>query len=230
MSAQKHFVFVTGSTGYLGRSLITNLLQRGHEVRALVRAGSQSKLPVGSEAIVGDALRLESYEARVRPCDTFVQLVGVAHPSPSKGAQFRSVDLVSACDAVRAAKNAGAQHFVYVSVAHPAPLMKAYIEVRSECEQAIRESGLNATILRPWYILGPGHRWPYALLPVYRLMEMVPATRAGALRLGLVTHAQMMQALLFGIENPSQGIRIVEVPEIRAAGLHLQRENAYSAC
>jgi uncharacterized protein YbjT (DUF2867 family) len=54
------------------------------------------------------------------------------------------------------------QHFVYVSVAHPAPAMKAYIEVRSRCEEIIRASGLNTTILRPWYVLGPGHYWPLA--------------------------------------------------------------------
>jgi len=45
--------------------------------------------------------------------------------------------------------------------------MKAYIAVREECEEIIQESGLNATILRPWYVLGPGHRWPYMLLPMY---------------------------------------------------------------
>jgi uncharacterized protein YbjT (DUF2867 family) len=30
-------------------------------------------------------------------------------------------------------------------------------EARTRCEEMIRESGLNATILRPWYVLGPGH-------------------------------------------------------------------------
>jgi len=58
---------------------------------------------------------------------------------------------------------------MYVSVAHPAPVMNAYIEPRMEVEAAIRAAGLNATILRPWYVLGPRHRWPYVLLPFYAL-------------------------------------------------------------
>jgi hypothetical protein len=29
----------------------------------------------------------------------------------------------------------------------------------------IGQSGLNTTILRPWYVLGPGHYWPYLLKP-----------------------------------------------------------------
>ena len=92
---------------------------------------------------------------------------------------FASVDLASGASAVDAAKDAGVQHFVYVSVAHPAPVMKAYIEVRSQCEALIHRSGMNATILRPWYVLGPGHRWPYLLLPVYKLMEIVTVYSRG---------------------------------------------------
>ena len=66
-------------------------------------------------------------------------------------------------------------------------------------------------------MLGPGHRWPYALLPVYWLLERVPATRAGARRLGLVTLDQMAAALVHAIEYPPHTARIMEVPEIRSA-------------
>ena len=81
----------------------------------------------------------------------------------------------------------------------------------------IRASGLNATILRPWYVLGPGRRWPYLLLPMYWLLELLPPTRETARRLGLVTREQMVAALVVAIENPCQGVRILSVPEIRQA-------------
>lgn len=93
--------------------------------------------------------------------------------------------------------------------------MKAYIAVRRECEQIIRQSGMNATILRPWYVLGPGHRWPYLLSPIYRLLELIPETRESALRLGLVTVEQILAALVNAVDHPAEGIRILEVPEIR---------------
>jgi uncharacterized protein YbjT (DUF2867 family) len=218
MNRQPHRVFVTGGTGYVGRPLIAQLLERGHEVRALVRPGSEKKLPAGCQAVPGDALDGKSYASYIAPADTFLQLVGVSHPNPSKAAEFRSVDLASGQSAVEAARSAGVQHFVYISVAHPAPMMKAYIEVRSQCEAMIGQSGLNATILRPWYILGPGHRWPYLLLPIYKLMELLPSTREGATRLGLVTLQQMVQALVHAVESPAQGVHIVEVPQIRVGG------------
>jgi uncharacterized protein YbjT (DUF2867 family) len=214
---QQHNIFVAGGSGYIGSRLISQLMERGHTVRGLARPGSEKKLPAGCVPVPGNALDGASYRALVAPSDTFVQLVGVAHPSPAKGAQFRAIDLPSGLGAVAAAKSAGIRHFVYVSVAHPAQMMKDYIAVRSEVENAIQGAGLNATILRPWYVLGPGHWWPYALLPFYALARMVPATRAGAERLGLVTLQQMIAALVVAVENPADGMRILEVPAIRTA-------------
>ena len=88
----------------------------------------------------------------------------------------------------------------------------------------IQDRQLNATVLRPWYVLGPGHRWPYALLPFYKLAEWLPFTRDGAHRLGLVTLRQMVLALVEAVEKPAPGVRIVGVPEIRAARLTLSPE------
>src|SRR5207244_353288 len=81
-------------------------------------------------------------------------------------------------------------------------------------EALIRASGINATILRPWYVLGPGHWWPYALVPVYGILRLIPSTAEGARRLGLVTRAQMIRALVHAVEQPPVGVKIVEVPEI----------------
>jgi len=211
----KHNIFITGGTGYMGARLIAELLQRGHMVRALARQGSEQKLPTGCLPIIGNALDKNSYMNKIPPAETFVHLVGVSHPNPSKAEQFRAIDLASVQNAVPAAVAAGVKHFVYVSVAHPAPVMKAYWQTRAECEAVICASGLNATILRPWYVLGPGHRWPYVLLPFTWLFERLPATRETAQRLGFVKLNQMIAALVNAVENPVQGIRIMEAVQIR---------------
>jgi uncharacterized protein YbjT (DUF2867 family) len=215
MSQRK--IFIAGGTGYLGSRLIPKLLERGHEVTALVRKGSEKKIPEGCKIIFGDALNKNTYKDSIPPADTFIHLVGVAHPSPSKAELFRTIDLPAARASIAAAVSAGIQHFIYQSVAHPASVMKAYVQTRIEAEQSIRESGLKATFLRPWYVLGPGHRWAYSLLPMYWLFEHIPSFRDSALRLGLVTLKQMIGALINAVENPSNDIRVVDVPQIRFA-------------
>ena len=182
-----------------------------------MRAESAGRVPPGATTVVGNALDASTFAAAVTAADTIVHLVGTPHPSPKKAAEFRRVDLPSILASVEAARRAGAQHLVYVSVAHPAPMMHAYIEVRSAGERAITEAGLTATILRPWYVLGPGHRWPYVLVPIYALMRLIPSKRASAERLGLVTLRQMVDALVRAVEHPPAAgdIHVVEVPEIR---------------
>ncbi|MFN8059012.1 MAG: NAD(P)H-binding protein [Vicinamibacterales bacterium] len=219
-------VFMTGATGYLGRRLSAALVARGDEVLGLVRPGSAGRLAPGVKPIEGDALSASSFAGNVPAGSTFVQLVGVPHPSPAKAEQFRTVDLASVRAAVDAATVAGVAHFVYVSVAQPAPIMRAYQAVRAEGERRIRESGLRATILRPWYVLGPGHRWPLALVPIYWLLEKWPATREGARRLGLVTLDEMVAALAEAVAHPPDAVRVVSVEGIRSARVERPRRAA----
>lgn len=210
-------VFITGGTGYVGQRLTAALVARGHRVRVLTRPQSVARVAAGAEALVGDALEAASYAAALAPDDTLVHLVGTPHPSPAKAAEFRRIDLPSALAAVSAATSARVAHLIYVSVAHPAPVMHAYIDVRSQAEAAIASAGVTATVLRPWYVLGPGHWWPVALIPLYAVFEIVPSTRASAQRLGLVTIDQMVRTLVSAVEHPpSNGtMRIVDVPQIR---------------
>ncbi len=214
-------VFVTGGTGYIGRRLIPMLLERGHQVRVLSRAASVSRVPTGATVVIGDALDVPALTLLLAPDDTIVHLVGTPHPNPSKAQLFVDVDLASARAIAKAAQRAGVHHLVYVSVAHPAPTMKAYVAARLAGEQAIREAGLTATVLRPWYVLGPGHWWPVVLKPLYLLGELVPAWRDGVQRLGLVSLDQMVRALVNAVEMPPNAgaMRIVDVPAIRATRL-----------
>ena len=210
-------VFVTGATGYIGRPLVSTLIHRGHIVYALTRPGSASRLPAGTVPVVGNALDATTFQDAMPRGSTVVHLVGTPHPNPSKAAEFRRVDLGSIRATTAAAQHAGVTHLVYVSVAHPAPVMEAYIAARTEGESLVRATGIPATIVRPWYVLGPGHYWPYLLIPVYWVLGALPSTREGARRLGLVKRSQMVAALVTAVESPPERIRIVEVPEIASA-------------
>ena len=207
-------VFVTGATGYIGRHLVPELLRRGHAVRALVRLPSVSKVPRGAEPVAGDALDASSFAHRIAPSDTFIHLVGVAHPSPSKAEQFRKVDLTSIRESVVAASGTSVRHFIYLSVAQPAPVMRDYVAVRAEGERLLTESGIPSTFVRPWYVLGPGHRWPYLVLPLYWMWSAFPKHRDTARRLYPVKLANVIDAIVSAVENPPASTRIIEAPEM----------------
>ncbi len=210
--------FVTGATGHLGRSLVPALLERGWRVRALVRGRPRAELPGACEQVEGDPLDGARYACAVPRGATLVHLVGTPHPAPWKAAAFRALDGPSLEAALVAARGAAARQIVYVSVAQPAPILRAYVRVRAACEASVRASGLAATILRPWYVLGPGRRWPLAFLPLYALAERLPATAEGARRLGLLWLEEILGALVWSIEQPPAGVRVLDVPELRRLG------------
>ncbi len=123
MNSSRETVFLSGGTGYVGSQLIPELLARGHSVRALVRPGSEKKLTGACAVTIGDVLDSQTFTMAVPPEGTLIHLVGVPCPAPWKESQFRALDLPSLRASLLAAQTALVRHFVYLSVAQPAPVM-----------------------------------------------------------------------------------------------------------
>lgn len=212
--------FITGGTGYIGKRLIKILLQRGHRVIALVRKGSEHKVPMGTEVITGNPFDSETFQQTIPAGCVFIQLLGVSHPSPKKAQQFKDIDGSSVKASADAAAAARVAHFIYVSVAMaPSKLMAAFQSVRKEGEEYCIQKKLNCSFIRPWYVLGPGHWWPVLLLPVYGIAAFVPSWRNKARSMALVTIRQMLRALILSAEANPLPLRILEIKDIRNAGL-----------
>ncbi|MEP7377747.1 MAG: NAD(P)H-binding protein [Chitinophagaceae bacterium] len=209
-------VFITGATGYIGKRLTKQLLERGYRVVALVRKGSEHKVDKGAEIIIADPFDPESFQSSIPKNAVFVQLLGVPHPSPKKAKQFREIDWQSVKASADAAAVAGVSHFVYVSVAmQPSKLMAAYKAVRQEGEIYCKSKNLSCTFIRPWYVLGPGHYWPILLLPLYGIAELVPSWRQKARDMALVTLGQVLRTLVTVVEVEPLPLRILEIKQIR---------------
>lgn len=211
-------VCVAGATGYIGSRLAARLVEYCDAVRAIVRPRSLGRLPHGVDAIEGDALDATDYARAIGDADTVVHLIGTPHPGPAKAREFVTVDLASVRALTTALRGASqVAHVIYLSVAQPAPVMRAYVDVRIEGERLLRESGIPATFVRPWYVLGPGHRWPMLLIPLYAAARAIPFTRETATRLGLVSIEAMVATLMDAVVHPpASSPRIVDVTAIRA--------------
>ena len=209
-------IFITGSTGYIGSRLTKKLIERGHQVIALVRKGSEQKVGGGAQIIVADPFDASGFQNQIPKDSVFVQLLGVPHPSPRKKELFRKIDLRSVQASADAAAAAQVSHFVYVSVAmSESKIMKAYQDVRKQGEDYCLSKNLNCSFIRPWYVLGPGHWWPVLLLPLYGIAELLPSWKKKARTRALVTIRQMLNILIRIIESEPQKLRLVEIHQIR---------------
>jgi uncharacterized protein YbjT (DUF2867 family) len=97
-------ILVTGATGHVGRHLVTQLLDRGEEVRALTRDPGRAGLPPGVDVVAGDLDDVETLTPAMRGAGR-VFLVSFG---PGTAARDANV--------ARAAATAGAHRIVKISV------------------------------------------------------------------------------------------------------------------
>ncbi len=104
-------VLVTGATGFVGREVVRELLERGHEVRALVRRRAARKRwnGEGVEVFVGDCLAPGTVTPAVAGCDAVIHLVGIIREFPGRGVTFERVHVQATKNLVDAARTAGVQ-------------------------------------------------------------------------------------------------------------------------
>lgn len=135
-------ILVTGSTGTVGSEVVKALRERNADVRALVRSQSSAKrLPEGVASVVGDLLDPVSVEHALEGVDK-VYLLNAVVPD----------ELTQGLIVVGLAKRLGIRHIAYHSV-FQADRFKDVPHFASKfvIEQALEQSGLPYTILRPNY-------------------------------------------------------------------------------
>jgi len=152
-------VFVTGSTGFVGNHVLNELLDKGHQVRALVRPGSEYKLkrPDEMESTSGTVEEPADLIQGMEGCDAIIHLVGIIRAFPSRGITFEKLHTEAAANVVAAAKETGVSRLLHMSALGaredgPTP----YLSTKYAAEELVRESGLDFTIIRPSLIFGRG--------------------------------------------------------------------------
>jgi len=143
-------VLVVGSTGKLGRAIVSRLRRDGVPVRALVRPTSNRGVLDGSgaELVVGDLRNAESLRMACRGCEAVVTTASSLHSSTSF--DFQRVDREGNLNLIEAAKAEGVGHFVFTStIGADAPGAPRIFKNKHFIEERLAASGLRHTILRP---------------------------------------------------------------------------------
>ena len=160
-------IAIVGGHGKIARLLHPMLLGAGHEPVALVRAPEQRE-SLEASGVTARLLDIESadVDAFVTAFDGCDAVVFSAGGGPDGNIERkRTVDLEGSLKSIEAARRAGIGRLVQVSaigVDEPladdvAPVWRAYVEAKRDADAALRESGLDWTILRPGRLTdGPG--------------------------------------------------------------------------
>jgi uncharacterized protein YbjT (DUF2867 family) len=213
-------IFITGGTGYIGKRLIKRLRDLGYDVTALVRKGSEHRLPTGIRAIIADPFDASTFQQWIPKGCIYIQLPGVSHPSPGKKEQFREVDLQSVKASADAAIKTGASHFIYMSVAMTdSNILKEYQAARKEGENYLLSTPLVCTFIRPWHVIGPGHLWPVFLQPLHQIRKLLFAGKKKSEKISFITIGQLLDVMMKAIESPPQKLRIFEIRHIKHKSL-----------
>ena len=166
---------VTGATGKVGHAIASALLDRGDEVRALVRDPKRaaSVLPAGIEPMRGDVTDPESLAAAVEGCELVFNSMGMPEQWVRDEAIFDQVNAVGSAQVAGAAKRAGARRFIHTSthdVFHAEsgdrfdetmladyPKGTAYERSKQHAEELVlaERDGMEVVILNPSGVYGP---------------------------------------------------------------------------
>lgn len=149
---------IVGATGSLGGRVAKELLSRGERVKAVARAESPLRKVgrftdpdelerLGAEVVEADLNRPETIEPHLEGVNSVLMTA-----SGTKRMPFETLDAVDHRGAgalADAAKRAGADHFVYLSAGGAGPDAHPFLRPKWQGENAIRDSGLAATFVRP---------------------------------------------------------------------------------
>ena len=179
-------ILVTGAAGKTGRAVIRALTAKGEAVRALAHRPEQVR-PIkemgAREVVVGD-MRLQMIMDQAA-----WGVRAVYHICPNVSPDEVSIGRV----AIRAARSAGVEHFVYHSVLHPQVEAMPHHWQKLRVEEQLFESGLSYTILQPAaYMQNVLAHWDQIMEQGVYLVPYAVETRLGMVDLEDVAEAAVV--------------------------------------
>ena len=205
-------VLLTGATGFVGGYVARQLVERGHEVRALTRrpAAADGLRELGITRVRGDVSKEEPLDGAADGCDVVIHLVGIIQEV--SGATFEDVHVEGTKNLVAAAKKAGVRHFFYQSALGTRPNAKSqYHQTKWAAEELVRASGIAYTILRPSLIYGPGDQFTIRLSEMLKLSPVLPVIGSGKSKVQPIYIDDVVRCIKKAVSNDAYFNEICEI-------------------
>ncbi|MBV8516241.1 MAG: NAD(P)H-binding protein [Acidobacteria bacterium] len=221
-------ILVTGGTGVIGASAITELLARGHSVRLLSRhADDDARQWEGVEPFPGDVSDAASLEGAANGCNAVLHIAGIVDEDPPERT-FEKVNVGGTRNMLDAAQRAGARRFVHVSSLGADFGTSDYHKSKHAAEGLVERSELRWTIVRPGNVYGPGDEVISLLLKMVRALPAVPIIDDGEQEFQPIWHQDLAKILATILEHDDLAGQILDAtgPEITTMNDLLRRFGA----
>lgn len=177
-------ILITGATGYIGRHLVSRLVEQGERPRCLVRDTKRAAnvLPADKvELIQGDTTQPASLKAALNGVETVVHAAFItADRKQSAGNSYAETNVQGTSYLVKAAKEAGVKRIVEISGLGTRPdKAGSYMQGRFLAEEMVKDSGLDWTIIQPSVLFGKGAPFIKGLADLIRSAPIVPLIGGG---------------------------------------------------
>ncbi len=150
-------ILVLGSTGYVGGRLVPRLLERGHNVRCLVRDPRKAQArewAKNTEIFSGDVLDADSLGKAVENIDVIYYLI---HSMASGTTHFEELDRKAAQNVASLASRAKVRRIIYLGgLGTDRDELSAHLRSRREVGNILRKGEVPVTEFRAAVIVGSG--------------------------------------------------------------------------
>ena len=194
-------ITVFGGTGFLGRQIVSQLVDSGMRVRVAVRHPASGQTP-NVEPMTADVRDEASVEAAIAGAHAVVNAVALYVERGNE--TFDAVHVRGALHVARQAKQHDARRLVHVSGIGVDPgSTSRYVRARAMGEQRVREAFEDATIVRPSVLFGPDDAFLTALDGLTGHVPLIPLFGAGETRLQPVYVGDVAAAVTACLGDPS---------------------------
>jgi NADH dehydrogenase len=181
------------------------LIAAGHEVRALVRQGSEDRLASRDsvDAIHGDVTDADSLHGALEGCDAVIHLVGIIREFPAKGITFEKLHVDATQNILNACRQQGVMRYLHMSAnGTRKDGSTLYHKTKWQAEELVRSSELEWTIFRPSLIFGPDGEFVAMLSELIRRIPVVPVIGDGQYRMQPVAVDQVAESFVGALQLP----------------------------
>lgn len=192
-------ILVTGASGFIGKRLVSELINNGYNVRVYLRKPIHYyDIEWANQviAILGDITDRDAIRKAVHGVDVVIHLAAQLGAWKAKQSDYIEVNVEGTKLLVDESKKAGVQHFIYVSTCgvfgtlqnipadelHPCAPRYPYEKTKYIAEQYIQsaiQEGFPATILRPSHVYGPGDLNTVPLIKLLKIFHFFPLLGGG---------------------------------------------------